>query len=173
MSRSTRIPTSCKFTAPKERTAPLTGFPGRGAFFRIQVVFLLYKGGEGPLPSFRFAKCHCPFLSPGGDIFPRPGEVFPLRWRLWQRRKVYRLSADFFLPLTNEDETCPLCQGLALRKTSPGRGKMSPIGDKKGNELSSAARLRGFVPEPAVQRSETEMAPPNTKTGPCRYAQAV
>ena len=77
MSRSTRIPTSCKFTAPKERTAPLTGFPGRGAFFRIQVVFLLYKGGEGPLPSFRFAKCHCPFLSPGGDIFPRPGEVFP------------------------------------------------------------------------------------------------
>ena len=77
------------------------------------------------------------------------------------------------MPLTNEDETCPLCQGLALRKTSPGRGKMSPIGDKKGNELSSAARLRGFVPEPAVQRSETEMAPPNTKTGPCRYAQAV
>ena len=97
----------------------------------------------------------------------------PERERLWQGREVLRLSADFFLPLTGEDETCPLCQGLSLRKTSPGRGKMSPIGDKKGNELSSAARLRGFVPEPAVQRSETEMAPPNTKTGPCRYAQAV
>ena len=51
------------------------------------------------------------------------------------------------MPLTNEDETCRFCQGLSLRKTSPGRGKMSPVGDKKGNELSSAARLRGFVPE--------------------------
>ena len=39
----------------------------------------------------------------------------PERERLWQRRKVYRLSADFFLPLTNEDETCPLCQGRPLR----------------------------------------------------------
>ena len=49
--------------------------------------------GEGcfrdePLPSFRFAKCQFPFLSPGGDIFPRPGEVFPLRWRPWQRGQV-------------------------------------------------------------------------------------
>ena len=32
-----------------------------------------------------------PFLSPGGDIFPRPGEVFPLRWSLWQRRQNLRL----------------------------------------------------------------------------------
>ena len=39
----------------------------------------------------------------------------PERERLWQRRKVYRLSADFLLPLTNEDETCPLCQGRPLR----------------------------------------------------------
>ncbi len=66
----------------------------------------------------------------------------PRRWRLWQRRKVYSLTAGFFLSLTNEDETYPLCQGLSLRKTSPGRGKMSPIGDKKGNQLSSAARRR-------------------------------
>ena len=58
-----------------------------------------------------------------------------------------QLNGGFFLPLTSEDETYPLCQGLSLRKTSPGRGKMSPVGDKKGNELSSAARLRGFVPE--------------------------
>ena len=72
----------------------------------------------------------------------------PERERLWQRRKAYRLSADVFLPLTGEDESYPLCQGLHLSgKTSPGRGKMSPVGDKKGNELSSAARLRGFVPE--------------------------
>ena len=58
-----------------------------------------------------------------------------------------QLNGGFFLPLTNKDETCRFCQGLALRKTSPGRGKMSPVGDKKGNELSSAARLRGFVLE--------------------------
>ena len=70
----------------------------------------------------------------------------PERERLWQGRKVYRLSADFFLPLTNEDETCPLCQGLSLRKTSPGRGKMSPPGDKKGNSCRRR-RLRGFVLE--------------------------
>ena len=63
------------------------------------------------------------------------------------RAKSLQLNGGFFLPLTNKDETCPLCQGLALRKTSPGRGKMSPVGDQKGNELSSAARLRGFFPE--------------------------
>ena len=141
MSRSTRIPTSCKFTAPKERTAPLTGFPGRGAFFRIQVVFLLYKGGEGPLPSFRFAKCHCPFLSPGGDIFPRPGEVFPLRWRLWQGRKVYSLTAGFFLPLTYKDETCPLCQGL-----SPS-GELSPQATERVRPGSNPLR-HGFAVPP-------------------------
>ena len=41
----------------------------------------------------------------------------PERERLWQGRKVCSLTADFFLPLTNEDETCPLCQGLALRES--------------------------------------------------------
>ena len=51
--------------------------------------------------------------------------------------------AGFFLPLTGEDETHPLCQGLPLSgKTSPGRGKMSPTGDKKGNQLSPQATER-------------------------------
>ena len=54
----------------------------------------------------------------------------PERERLWQGRKVCSLTAGFFLPLTDEDETCPLCQGLS-----------------HSGELSSAARLRGFVPE--------------------------
>ena len=53
----------------------------------------------------------------------------PERERLWQGRKVYRLSADFFLPLTGEDETHPLCQGLSLRESCRRR------------------RLRGFVLE--------------------------
>ena len=115
MSRSTRIPTSCKFTAPKERTAPLTGFPGRGAFFRIQVVFLLYKGGEGPLPSFRFAKCHCPFLSPGGDIFPRPGEVFPLRGSPWQNQQVSSTPVNGRRSQPINPKTLRPCQSLHLR----------------------------------------------------------
>ena len=41
----------------------------------------------------------------------------PERERLWQRRKVCSLTAGFFLPLTGEDETYPLCQGLALRES--------------------------------------------------------
>ena len=54
----------------------------------------------------------------------------PERERLWQGRKVLRLSADFFLPLTNEDETCRFCQGLSLRES-----------------CRAQARLRGFVLE--------------------------
>ena len=46
----------------------------------------------------------------------------PERERLWQRRKVYRLSADFFLPVTGKDETHPLCQGLHLRERLPPAG---------------------------------------------------
>ena len=53
----------------------------------------------------------------------------PERERLWQRSKVYRLSADFFQPLTNEDKTCWFCQGLPLRGSCRRR------------------RLRGFFPK--------------------------
>ena len=56
----------------------------------------------------------------------------PERERLWQGRKVYRLSADFFQPLTGEDETCRFCQGLHLRGSCRRR------------------RLRGFVPLPVT-----------------------
>ena len=51
----------------------------------------------------------------------------PKRERLWRGRKVYSLTADFFLSLNSKDETCRFCQGLPL-----------------SGELSSAARLRGF-----------------------------
>ena len=68
----------------------------------------------------------------------------PERERLWQGRKVYSLTADFFLSLNSKDETCRFCQGLPLSgKTSPGRGKMSPPGDKKGKSCRRR-RLRGF-----------------------------
>ena len=63
----------------------------------------------------------------------------PERERLWQGRKVCSLTAGFFLPLTNEDETCRFCQGLPLL-----------------GELSSAARLRGFFPEATLSRPATK-----------------
>ena len=74
----------------------------------------------------------------------------PERERLWQGRKVYRLTVDFFLPLTGEDETCPLCQGLHLSgKTSPGRGKMSPQATERvrpeSNPLRKVHSFRGFL----------------------------
>ena len=54
----------------------------------------------------------------------------PERERLWQRRKVCSLTAGFFLPLTNGGRNSPV-----LPRARP------------SGELSSAARLRGFVPE--------------------------
>ena len=68
-------------------------------------------------------------VTPGRNPFshgPWPCQL-PRRGRPWQRRKVYSLTADFFLSLNSEDETCRFCQGLPL-----------------SGELSSAARLRGF-----------------------------
>ena len=95
---------------------------GKGTSGRAQ------RGGEGssrkrPSPS-RFRRA----TLPKGRGFGR-GEKFT----------AYRLTSS--LPLTGEDETYPLCQGLA------------PSG-----ELSSAARLRGFVesqPSPARLRRAT------------------
>ena len=70
----------------------------------------------------------------------------PERERLWQRRKVYRLSADFFLPLTNEDETCPLCQGRPLR----------------GSWHSRQAVTEGVLPISLLSRQTTERVSPKT-----------
>ena len=39
-------------------------------------------------------------------------------------------------------------------QTSPGRGKMSPLGDKKGNKLSSAARPVTYSPLPFTSRAK-------------------
>ena len=50
-----------------------------------------------------------PFLSPGGDIFPRPGEVFPLRWSPWQGREVSALYRS-----AGEGDTFRLRQSLSL-----------------------------------------------------------
>ena len=56
----------------------------------------------------------------------RKGEALARAKSLW-------FIGQLLLSLTNEGETCWFCQGFSLRKTSPGRGKMSPVGDKKGN----------------------------------------
>ena len=44
------------------------------------------RSGTDPLSRLR--RQLFPFLSPDGDIFPRPGEVFPLRASPWQNRQV-------------------------------------------------------------------------------------
>ena len=75
--------------------------------------------------------------------------------------KFLGLSADFFLPLTGVDETCWFCQGLSPSKDFPRPGEDVAGRRQKGELLSSAARLRGFVPEetPSVI-SLCEMPPP-------------
>ena len=55
-----------------------------------------------------------------------------------------QLNRGFFLPLTNEDETCPLCQGLSLRESCRHR------------------RLRGFFPKVPLSRQTTERVSPKT-----------
>ena len=52
-----------------------------------------------------------PFLSPVGDIFPRPGEVFPLGESLWQGREVSALYRS-----AGEGDTFRFRQSLALRE---------------------------------------------------------
>ena len=58
-------------------------------------------------------------VTPGRNPFshgPWPCQL-PRRGRPWQGRKVYSLTAGFFLSLNGEDETCRFCQGLALRES--------------------------------------------------------
>ena len=43
---------------------------------------------SGTNPLSRLRRQLFPFLSPAGDIFPRPGEVFPLRASPWQNQQV-------------------------------------------------------------------------------------
>ena len=52
--------------------------------------FLLFheKGRKEKLLQLHFVRQPFPFLSPFGDIFPRPGEVFPQRESRWQAGKL-------------------------------------------------------------------------------------
>ena len=61
--------------------------------------FLLFheKGRKEKLLQLYFVRQPFPFLSPFGDIFPRPGEVFPQRESPWHK-----------------DEVCMDCQSLSL-----------------------------------------------------------
>ena len=76
------------------------------------------RDGEGFFrenPLSRLRRQLFPFLSPGGDIFPRPGEVFPLRGSPWQRGQV---SSSF----VNDRRSWPVNHKLpALAKASPFR----------------------------------------------------
>ena len=54
-----------------------------------------------------------PFLSPNGDIFPRPGEVFQ-RASPWQRGKVLRSQVTGMKMLTYKRMSFCICQSLSL-----------------------------------------------------------
>ena len=104
-----------------------------------QKLYALAKGspfgraGERSEPE-RVRPCKKPSpSSPYGDA------TSPERGRLWQRGKVSALSVNGIALSAYEPKTfCP-CQGLLPSgKTSPGRGKMSPTGDKKGNSWREA-----------------------------------
>ena len=73
------LPLSCKLFA-LAKASPLSGEVARRS-----------RDGEGFFrtnPLSRLRRQLFPFLSPVGDIFPRPGEVFPLRESPWQNRQV-------------------------------------------------------------------------------------
>ena len=64
----------------------------------------------------------------------------PKRERLWRGRKVYSLTADFFLSLNSKDETCRFCQGL-----SPS-GELSPQATERVCPESNPLRHGYAVP---------------------------
>ena len=112
-----------------------------GMFSLAQTLFSI-------LPRLRFGKRSPKAAARRGETLSVTASpaTSPERERLWQGRKVYRLSADFFLPLTNEDETHPLCQGLHLR----GRWHFAKRNDGRGSSRKhpSPARLcRATSPE--------------------------
>ena len=92
----------------------------------------------------------------------------PERERLWQGRKVYRLTAGFFLPLTGVDETCPLCQGRKVCSLTAdfflpltGENETYPLCQGLAlRESCRRRRLRGFVLETAPSPQATERVRP-------------
>ena len=100
---------------------------------------LVGEGAFGTNPLSRLRRQLFPFLSPDGDIFPRPGEVFPLRGSPWQNRQV---SSSF----VNDRTSWPVTQKLyAFAKASTfGGGGISQSEMTEGvssgtNPLSLAA----------------------------------
>ena len=100
---------------------------------------LVGEGAFGTNPLSRLRRQLFPFLSPDGDIFPRPGEVFSLRGSPWQNRQV---SSSF----VNDRTSWPVTQKLyAFAKASTfGGGGISQSEMTEGvssgtNPLSLAA----------------------------------
>ena len=72
-------PLSCKLFTPAKASPFRERWHGKAVTERVAC-------GTNPLSRLR--RQLFPFLSPVGDIFPRPGEVFPLRESPWQNRQV-------------------------------------------------------------------------------------
>ena len=70
---------------------------------------------SGTNPLSRLRRQLFPFLSPAGDIFPRPGEVFPLRASPWQNQQVSSTPVNGRRSQPINPKTLRPCQSLHLR----------------------------------------------------------
>ena len=100
------LPLSCKLYAFAKASPFRERWHGEAVTERVAC-------GTNPLSRLR--RQLFPFLSPVGDIFPRPGEVFPLRESPWQNRQVSSspVNGRRSLPLS--------CKPFAPAKASPFR----------------------------------------------------
>ena len=116
--------------------------------------FIRVAFGTNPLSRLR--RQLFPFLSPAGDIFPRPGEVFPLRASPWQNQQVSSTPVNGRRSQPINPKTLRPCQSLHLRgrwhfaKRNDGRGffrdepSQSPAATAppKGGALGRTSKFR-------------------------------
>ena len=109
------------------------------------------RRGSGTNPLIRLRRQLFPFLSPVGDIFPRPGEVFPLRESPWQNRQVSSSPV-------NGRRSQPLsCKLYAPAKASPFRERWHgrAVTERVASRTNPLSRLRRQLPregEPLAKR---------------------
>ena len=105
----------------------------------------------GTNPLSRLRRQPFPFLSPGGDIFPRPGEVFR-RESPWQRGQVSSSPVNGRKKPAVKQQTFRLCQSLSLsgevaRRSRDGEGRFR---DEPSQSPTATALPKG---EPLAKRA--------------------
>ena len=153
------LPLSCKLFAPAKVSPFRERWHGEAVTERV-------ASGTNPL-SLAALDSQFPFLSPGGDIFPRPGEVFPLRWSPWQRGQVSSSPVNGRKKPAVKQHTFRPCQSLSLsgevsRRSRDGEGcfRDEPSQSPTATASSPFCRLRGeggFQDEPSQSPTATAL----------------